>query len=98
MNKMRWTAILAGVACVVIVCICSTPKALRGFSMRVFAGRDWHIETGYLLDDAGPGPVAAQAFISGSFYRFGPMTVEYRWQSRAAVTNVLALPRTRRLL
>jgi hypothetical protein len=97
----------AAVMCVMVLCAISAPKAFGNRSLRSSSAGNWHLETGYLVDDAGPpyllenagtGGVPVQMFVSGRFYRFGPMAIAHRWQSRVGVTNVLALPIPKTLL
>ena len=104
MKQFKWAILFGAAACVLGLCIVSASQARGGWSLKSRAGGDWHLETGYLLDDArtdhsvdeaGPRP---QAFISGKFYRCGPVAVCHRWCSRVVVTIVLALPSPKRLL
>lgn len=105
MMNRKWTVMFIALACATVICGISAAKSFGDWSFRSFSG-NWHIETGYLLDNAGPAYLLenigksgfpVQAFISGKYYQVGPMGIAHRWPLRVEVTNVLALPGPRRL-
>ena len=104
MKDVRWAILVGGLGCVLALWILAVSQSPGNWSFRNQAGGNWHLETGYLLDNAALFELSAdayptpQGFISGRFYRFGPVAVYHLWRSQVAVTNVFALPGPKRLL
>ena len=47
----------------------------------------FNAETGYLVDSM-PGERGSELYLSGRWYRFGPVALHQRWPARLPVTNV----------
>jgi hypothetical protein len=57
----------------------------------------WHLETGYLFDSPGMFDLHTDPYISGTWYRFGPVAIQHRWRSCVTATNLPAQSRTTRV-
>lgn len=99
---LKWTGKVGSLVVLVAVIVLAGGRRSRGWSFGACPRSGWHLETGYLLDDSGfrlgpdagweePGP-----YLSGRWYRFGPVAVQRRWGSRVAVTNLAVQTKIRR--
>ena len=83
---LKWTGIVGGLAVVLAFVVLAGRHKSSGWSSRPSPRSGWHLETGYLVDFSA-GAVDSGVFLSGRWYRFGPIALQERWRSRIVVTN-----------
>ncbi len=87
-KPLKWAGIFSGL--IVLVAFMMRPAYPHSsrWSGRLLPRKDLHLESGYLVDSTAyfgeRGP-----FVSGRYFRFGPVAVTRIWRSPIEITNPL---------
>ena len=83
---LKWTGIVGSLVVILALVVLAGRHKSSGWSLRSSPRSSWHLETGYLVDFSA-GAVNSGVYLSGRWYRFGPIAIQQRWRSRIVVTN-----------
>ncbi len=82
-----WIGIVLAFALLLALLLVARRNSGSSWALRTSPRLGFNAETGYLVDSiAGEG--GSELFLSGRWYRFGPVQLQQRWPSRRHVTNV----------
>jgi hypothetical protein len=89
LKVLKWGGLIGGVVVLAAVLLGADhhPSGVWSWRSCPRANWHWHLETGYLFDDGGMFDVHP-LYISGRWYRFGPVAIQHRWHSRIPATSL----------
>ena len=89
LKVIKWVGLIGIVVVLALFMKRTGHPTSAGWSWRQYPKEHWHwhLETGCLLDDSGMFDVHRGPYISGRWYRFGPVAIQHRWHLQTAVTN-----------
>jgi len=95
-KTLQWMVIVGILTLLTTCLVASDRRKPSRWAMRVSPGTGWHLESGYLVTFVRGGSDYG-FYLSGKWYRFGPVALQQTWATRIAVTNPVTPTTIRRI-